>query len=547
MRIMHFLNIRRGPSARVRAGWLVGLFVLAAALGFTAVQTGSPRHARPRPGGTLRVKPYPNELSLRLDPIVPGPYFLYEQLYDNLVRLDHNLNVVPALAEYWVISEDGRRYTFQLRQGVRFHNGAELSAEDVKFSLERLLTAGADASFRTYFQSRVVGAEDFYRGRAGDVAGFVVRDKTTFEIHWLKPYISGLYLLSMTFCKILPRDAVLAEGRDFFLKPAGTGPFRFGYWLRDPRLNIVGVRLERYRDYYGRTAYPDALEYSPHYTEDQFRARDVHIIPSESDRLTRPPYQVVEDGPFDTSFLAFSCRIPPLDDPRVRRALSLAVDEARLAEAATGSFNVPLVTHNIIPVKIPGFFPLEDREGCDPARAKALLEEAGVDVARDLPALTVIEIENPRTDRLRIYRELKAQIEALGIRVERSSVADWASIQRLETPYVLLFDWDMDFPDPENVIQPLFESQAVVNQWLLGYINPTVDTLLAKAMVEPSWAKRSELFREIERILLEDRPVLPLYSVRHRLSVQPEVRGLKLPPLGYYFLNAKDVWFERGT
>jgi ABC-type oligopeptide transport system substrate-binding subunit len=79
----------------------------------------------------------------------------------------------------------------------------------------------------------------------------------------------------------------------------------------------------------------------------------------------------------------------------------------------------------------------------------------------------------------------------------------------------------------------------------MGYINGAVDRLLDKALVEPSWAKRSELFREIERILLEDRPVLPLYSIRRRLAVQPEVRGVKLPPLGYYFLSAKDIWFER--
>ncbi|MBN2206191.1 MAG: ABC transporter substrate-binding protein [Candidatus Aminicenantes bacterium] len=541
----HSILINHEPRGRARTGFLAGLLILGTAFGLAARQAGVPRPARPQTGGTLRVKPFPNDLSLRLDPIVTGPSFLYEQLYDGLVRLDNNLNVVPALAEYWVISEDGRRYTFQLRQGVRFHNGAELTAEDVKFSLERLLTPRADAGFRTYIQSRVVGAEAFFQGRAADVAGFVVRDKATFEIHWTNSYVSGLHLLCMTFCKILPRDAVRAEGEGFFLKPAGTGPFRFGYWLRDPKLNVVGVRLERYRDYYGRTAYPDALEYSPHFTEDQFRDRDVHIIPSESERLARPPYQVVEDDPFDISFIAFSCRIPPLDDPFVRRALSLAVDKARLAEAATSSFHMPLVTHNIIPVKIPGFFPLDDREGCDPGRAKALLEEAGIVMARDLPELTVIEIENPRTSRPRVYRELKAQLEALGIQVERRAVADGTSVQLLEKPYLILFDWDMVFPDPETVIQPLFESQAVVNQWLMGYINPTVDRLLEKAIVEPSWARRSSLFREIERILLEDRPVLPLYSIRRRLSVQPEVRGVKLPPLGFSFLNAKDIWFER--
>jgi ABC-type transport system substrate-binding protein len=508
-------------------------------------QTGAPRAARPQTGGTLRIRPFTGGGGLRLDPAQAGPYFVYEQLYDGLVRLDASLNIVPALAEYWMVSEDGRRLTFQLRPGVRFHHGAEVSAEDVKFSLERLLQPRSDPTIRQYFLDRVAGAEDFYEGRSKEVAGFVVRDRSTFEVHWKKPYVSGLYLLCMSFSKVLPKARVEAEGADFFLKPSGTGPFRFAYWMRDPKLNVVGVRLERNPDYYGRTAYLEAVEYSPHFTEDQFRSRDVHVFPCMSDRLTRPPYQVVEDGSFDTCFVAFGCRIPPFDDARVRRALSLAIDKGRLAAAATGSFYVPLVSHNVIPVKIPGFFPLDDREGYDPARAKRLLEEAGIDIARDLPEIIVTEVETRRDDRVRLSRELKAQIEALGIRVERRPIPDWASLQSLETPYLLVFDWAMDFPDPENVVQPLFESQAVVNQWLMGYINPDVDRLLEKAQVEPSWAKRSELFRELERILLEDRPLLPLFSIRRLLSAQPEVRGLKLPPLGFGFLSAKDIWLER--
>jgi ABC-type transport system substrate-binding protein len=303
--------------------------------------------------------------------------------------------------------------------------------------------------------------------------------------------------------------------------------------------------MERNESYYGRKAYLEAVEFSPYYTEDQFRSQDVHIFPCVSDRLARPPYQLVEDGSFDSCFIAFGCRIPPLDDARVRRALTLAIDKNRLAEAATGSYYVPMVTHNIIPVKFPGFFPIDDKDGCDPKRAKAILDEAGIEIARDLPGLIVAEIRTQREDRKRISRELKTQIEALGIKVELKTVPDWAAIQKIETPYIFFFDWNTDFPDPENIIQPLFESRAIANQWMIGYFNPKIDQLLEKAQVEPSWARRTELFREIERILLEERPVLPLFSIRRRLSVQPFVRNVKLPPLGLYFMSAKDIWLER--
>jgi ABC-type transport system substrate-binding protein len=536
--------LKRLTSGRRAAAWLpLCIFMLGAWPGVG--QTGLRPEDQPRPGGTLRIKPFSGALVQRLDPALPGHVFIYEQIYDGLVRLDNNLNIIPALAEYWVVSEDGRTYTFQLRRGVKFHHGAELTADDVKFSLERLLAPKSFPSFREYFLSRVVGAPDYFEGRAAGVAGFVVKDKFTFEIHWKNPYVSALYLLSMSFCKILPRERVQAQGDDFFFKPSGTGPFKFAYWIRDPLLNIVGIRLERNEAYFGRKAYLDAVEFSPHYTEDQFRSQDVHMIPCTSDRLSRPPYQVVEEGSFDVSFIAFSCRIPPLDDARVRRALALAIDKNRLAEAATSSYYAPLVTQNIIPVKIPGFFPIDDRDGCDPGRAKALLDEAGIDLARDLPVLTVADIQGQREDRRRIGRELKSQLEILGIKVELRTVPDWPSLQKLTAPYLALFDWSMDFPDPENYVQPLFESRAIVNHWLMGYINADVDRLLEKAEVEPSWARRTEIFRDIERILLEERPVLPLFSIRRRLSVQPFVRNAKLSPLGFIFLSAKDIWLER--
>ncbi|MCJ7587444.1 MAG: ABC transporter substrate-binding protein [Candidatus Aminicenantes bacterium] len=535
--------MRSERRRQARPWFLVCVLLLGSLPGLA--QSGVRREDRPRMGGVLRIKPYTGSFNVRLDPSLPGHVFVYEQIYDGLVRLDNNLNIVPALAEYWVISEDGRKYTFQLRRGARFHTGAEVTADDVKFSLERLLTPNSDAAFRQYFLPRVVGAQEFFEGRANAVSGFVSKDKFTFEIQWKNPYVSGLYLLCMFFCKILPRDLVLSQGNDFFLKPLGSGPFKFGYWIRDPKLNIVGVRMERNESYYGRKAYLEAVEFSPYYTEDQFRSQDVHIFPCVSDRLARPPYQLVEDGSFDSCFIAFGCRIPPLDDARVRRALTLAIDKNRLAEAATGSSYVPMVTHNIIPVKFPGFFPIDDKDGCDPKRAKAILDEAGVEIARDLPGLIVAEIRTQREDRKRISRELKTQIEALGIKVELKTVPDWAAIQKIETPYVFFFDWNTDFPDPENIIQLLFESRAIANQWMIGYFNPRIDQLLEKAQVEPSWARRTELFREIERILLEERPVLPLFSIRRRLSVQPFVRNVKLPPLGLYFMSAKDIWLER--
>ena len=189
---------------------------------------------QPKYGGTLRVKDFSGAFINTFDPASDQNLFILEQLFDGLVRLEKNMTVAPALAEYWNISKDGKTYVFLLRQGVKFHHGREMTAEDVKFSLERLIEAKTPAVFARYFVNRVVGAREFREGRAPNVTGFKVKGPYTFEMSLTDPYVSGLYLLSMHFCKILPKDLVLEQGRRFFQRPSGTGPFKYAYLLRSP-------------------------------------------------------------------------------------------------------------------------------------------------------------------------------------------------------------------------------------------------------------------------------------------------------------------------
>jgi ABC-type transport system substrate-binding protein len=103
----------------------------------------------------------------------------------------------------------------------------------------------------------------------------------------------------------------------------------------------------------------------------------------------------------------------------------------------------------------------------------------------------------------------------------------------------------MDFPDPENLILPLFTSKSVMNLEFMRYSNSRLDELIGKAEVERSWTRRIALFRDIEAILREDVPAIPLFSKQQRLAVQPYVRGAKIPALGFYFLDAKDIWLDK--
>jgi len=524
------------------------LLVFTMALIAAPSPSGSPRGQveRIRPGGTLRVRTFTlNPFRPELDPAAGAHVFILNQIYDGLVKLDKNLGPVGDLADYWMISDDGRTYTFFLRKGVKFHHGRELDAEDVKFSLERLVHGENKGSYYQFLATKVVGAQEYREGKASEVAGFKVLDKYTFEILWKNPYVSSLSLLSMDFCKILPRELVQSQGRGFFQKPSGTGPFKFDYWLRGPKLEINGVRLERNNDYFSRKPYLEAIEFSPFYTPEEFLDRQVDIIPYASDALAGRDIQVQEAETFTTAFLMMSCHLAPLDKPAVRRAIAMGIDKKEIAKAVFRMDTNPQVTDNFIPSRLPGFFPLESKLGFDPEEAKRILFQEGYTGDRTFPRLTVFIQQVGRDGEPRIYEVLKEQLSRLGISLRLREYRSWDEIKSLKDPYLVLLHWSLDFPDPENIVLPLFFSSAALNQTLLRYSNPQLDELARAAEVEQSRTGRIALFHKIEGLLFIDMPAVPLFSRHHRLALQSYVRGVKPPPLGFFYLDAKSIWLDK--
>jgi ABC-type transport system substrate-binding protein len=532
-------------SGRRRIGPL-SLFVLLA-LAVTPPAPAAPAgpsepQPTPRYGGTFRVKGYQTPFNRVFDPAVPSHYFVTEQLYDGLVRFDSRFNPTPALAEYWNISDGGASITFHLRRGVRFHTGRELTADDVKYSLERLVRNRPGNQTYRHFVGKVVGAEDFWQGKAAEVAGFRVVDPLTFEIRWVRPYVAGLYLLGMYYCKILPKDLLEGQGRGFFQHPVGTGPFKFDEWLRSTRLDILGVRLERNPDYYEGRPFLAALEYSPNFTDEQFEEGGVHLVSVTSERILRGGFPVLENNTLKTYSLAFSCDIAPLDRPEVRRALALALDKARLATACDTPATLHQVIDTFIPPMLPGFFPKTAKPFSDPDTARVLLDRILPAGGRKSLKLALL-CDGPKTDETSGFaRELERELAALEIKLDVTYLRRPEDARAVRVPFLKFQVYTMDFPDPENIIVPLYYSGSVANALSARYDNPGLDRLLEQSAVETSWERRTALFREMEKVLAEDVPAVPLFSERIRIAIQPRVRGIELPAMGFIFLNVRDIW-----
>ncbi len=498
----------------------------------------------PRYGGVFRLKSFTDTFRTEFDPIrQESSIFISEQIYDGLVRLDKNLSIVPCLAEYWKISPDGKKHTFYLRMGVKFHHGRELSAEDVKFSLERILDKKTNSPYYQFFLPRIVGAKEFRQGKTKDVAGFKVIDKYSFEIHWTRPFVSALYLMSMHFCKILPRELVIDQGRRFFLKPSGTGPFKFDYWLRTSQLDIVGVRLKRNEEYFGGRPYLEAVEFCPLFTLDHFLNREIDSIPVLSEKLLTPNVQIFQDGLLQPIFLGMSCHIPPLNRAIVRKAILHSLNKREIARDIFDMKYVRKVMNNYIPSRLPGFFPRDDEESYDLEKAKQMLQDAGFSTEEEFPPLTLL-IDLPRTEmKFKIYRTLRKQLDALGIKLRLNYYRSLEEIKNYNRPYLVFTGRVMSFPDPEDIIRPLFFSKSIFN--IFSYVNPELDKLLQEAEIERSWTKRINLFHQIEKILISDVPALPLFSHQNRVAMQAYVRGVEVPSLGFYYLDARKIWLDK--
>ncbi len=494
----------------------------------------------------FRLRSFSDTFKVQLDPFnSDSSIFVSEQIFDGLVRLENrnnNFDIVPALAEYWETSPDGKRYRFYLRKGVKFHHGEELTAHDVKFSLERLLDPEINSPYYKFLATRIAGASDFRAGRTKSVSGIKVIDEFTIEILWKKPLTLALYLMSMHFCKILPRELVLEQGKDFFRKPSGTGPFEFDSWIRDTRLKICGVRLTRNEQYFQGSPRLEVVEFCPLYTVEQFFNGEIDSIPVLSDKLLKSDFFIFEDGSLNPVYLGMSCHIPPLNNIILRQAVFYGINKSSLIQKTHQPRYKRELLYSFIPPKLPGLFLTDDRTTYYPERAKKLLKERGISQNKDIPAITLF-LSYPRNEfKVKFYRELKRQLSILGISLKVDYYRSNKEIKDCRKPYLVLMDKLMNFPDPDDIIRPLFYSKSETN--LCAYINSELDSLLSQAEIEPSWTKRNKLFHRIQLILNSEIPAVPLYSQQNRIAVQHRVKGVEIPPMGLQYLRTFKIWFN---
>ena len=459
------------------------------------------------------------------------------EVFGGLVTIDKNLDVVPDLAESWDISDDGRVYTFRIRPDAVFHDGKPVTAEDVRWSLERVTDPLTEAPNVDQYLGDIVGVDAKLAGDVFEISGVRVIKERTIEITIDAP--KSFFLAKMTYptAFVLDRENIEANPKNWFRKPNGTGPFN----ITEYKVGETLI-LSRHDAYHLGPAKVAEVEMILSggtsmlmYENDEIDISGVGL--ADLDRLLEPSHslnaELTRAAPsFSVQYIGLNVNEPPLDDVKVRQALNLAIDKREIATIVLGDQVVP--AKGILPPGFPGFSELVSGYEFDPTKAKQLLLESKY--GNDLDNLPPITITTPGSFGANVSLDMEVVLamweKNLGISTEFQQTEFATFLKDLNKRRFQMFDigWIADYPDPENFLDILFYSDSSNNH--TNYNNPEVDALLEKARVETDETLRFSIYNEVEQTILDDAPWIPLwYSGERYLLVKPNVHDYLLTPL----------------
>jgi oligopeptide transport system substrate-binding protein len=451
------------------------------------------------------------------------------QLYNTLVEIDSNLNIVPSVAKRWEISTDRKTYTFYLRDSIYFHDneafangkGRKMVAADIAYSLGRIIDKKVASSGGWIFNKRV-----------DTVQPFVALNDSVFQIKLLRPFHPILGILSMQYCSIVPKEVVEKYGKDFRRYPCGTGPFKFFMWEEGQAL--VLHKNEQYweKDADG-TPLPklDAVKttfFDNKATEFlQFRQGKLSFIndidPSFKDEVLTKKGELRNEWKdkivlhkhayLNTEYLGILVdennplvKNSPTKIKAVRQAINYAINRQQLMMYMRNGIGTPAESGFV-----PGGLPSKNVElvkgyEYNPAKAKELLKGCGYN--ESFPAIKLLTIN--------IYADIASFIakecEQVGIKVQVEVVQKSLLLEQTSKSQALFFraSWIADYPDAENYLAVFYSKNPAPPNYT-RYKNEAFDVLYEKALLETNDSLRYSLYRQMDQLIIEDAPIVPIW------------------------------------
>jgi ABC-type transport system substrate-binding protein len=506
-------------------------------------EAGSPV---PRDGGTLRLA---TSLAVStLDPAVANDEISIVVLHHVVAGLvdftADGTDVVPRLAARWTISPDGRRYEFVLRPGLRYGDGTPIVAGDVRRALERVL-ADPTSVYRARLAS-IAGAPAMIDGTAAQCTGITVDDAAgTIALQLTEPSPALLTELALPYTAPIHAAQLALPEAERRRRPLASGPFEVTSWDEG---RAVELRARP-----GGGAHLAGLVMLEHVPRDlqflMFERGELDVI----ERLAAPdllwlrqqsawtPY--VRARPLLNAFGSrMNTRVKPFDDVRVRQALNYAVDKSHIVKLLAGTARA---SHGVLSPGLAGVDPALEPYPRDPARARALLAEAGYPAGF---ATTYVTFDDEDAAKLAV--SLQRDLADVGVTVEIATLTfnAWATaIGRADGPPFSIATYTADAPDPAGMLDPLFHSRAITDDGNASnntfYASPELDRLLDAAHVGDP-AARAAAYRAAERVLHRDAPWIWGYHQLITEVAQPYVRTAGPHPV--WVRAYADAWLDVG-
>lgn len=517
-------------------------------------------HAEIKQGGSMTVT-YKDDVST-LDPAIGYDWqnwSMIKSLFDGLMDYKPGTTeLTKDLAEDYSISDDGTLYTFKLKKGVTFHNGREVKASDVKYSIERTINPTTQSPGAGFYAS-IAGFDEFNSGKTSSLDSIKVIDDYTVSFKLSRPDATFLHVLAINFSSIVPKEAVDKWGVDFGKHPVGTGAYKLNEWKLGQYLDFVR------NDHYNKPGLPylDSIRFEvgqePIVALLRLEKGEIDIAgdgipPAKFLQMKNDPkYKdlIVSGEQLHTGYITMNVKMKPFDQLAVRQAVNMAVNKDRIVRIINGRAkpaNQPL------PPAMPGYDKDYTGYSYNPEKAKELLADAGLKDGFTTQLYVANTDPQPR-----IAQAIQQDLSKIGITVEIKALAQANVIaaggEADQAPMIWSggMAWIADFPDPSNFYAPILGcAGAVKGGWNWSwYCNEDLDKKAAKAdsMVKPSeQGERIKLWSSIYTDIMKDAPWVPVFN-EQRFTIRSERMGGENNiyvdpvhvPVNYDYVWVKDV------
>ncbi len=467
------------------------------------------------------------------------------QVYNTLIEVNDSLQLVPSLAKSWTFSNDKTEITFVLRNDVFFHDdacfrnwaGRKLVAQDVVFSFNRIINAATASPGAWIFNNRV-----------DSVSPFTPINDSVFVLKLQRPFQPILGILSMQYCSIVPEEAVNFYGDTFRAHPVGTGPFKFVAWEEGQGLVFTKNLSYFEKDSMGqRLPYLDGIKvnfYDSKATEFlEFQQKRLDFIndidPSFKDEvltktgrlkkewegtieLQKHPYLNIEYLGILLDSTNPLVKNSPLRYKKFRQAINYGIDRTKMMLYLRNSIGTP-ATSGFVPQGLPSFnAQLVKGYDFDPGKARALLAELGYSATKKAPAVKVLTIP--------IYANLASyianELQQVGITLQVEVIQKSLLLQQTAKSEAAFFrgSWIADYPDAENYLSVFYGNNPAPPNYT-RYKNPVYDKLYEQALQQTNDSLRYNFYRQMDNVLMNDAPVIPLWYDMVLHLVQKDLTG----------------------